>query len=447
MDGITLGMVGSAVLVVLILARMPVGAAMILVGFAGFGYVAGFKSALDLLQVVPCSTFASQGMSRWPLWFLMLGLCIYSGLAHNLFTALSLWLSRFKNGMAIAALFVCAFLGAMSAFFGKAGLEPATKMLWPHIQRRGARGGLSAGVLTAGFSLGILLPLPTSLLIIYGVITEQSIGGVFLCSIMPLLISFVLYIIAIMVARRNIASATIKASSGLISYARIKDAYPPEMMPATTISYKLLPALGLMLIFFIIIGSMFLGVFTSSEATVVGVVLTLILTALSKILNKETYAKACETALVGTGWLVMIFLGTMIFGYFLTVTRLPYEMSEALFMLNPYFVLLLLLIIVTLCGCILEPLPMSFLVIPILYPLVLKAGFHPIWFGVVAMRCIGLGIMLPYIGINLRLVQRLTGISAHTAARGIMPFVIADIILIVLLILFPEIVLFPLAGA
>lgn len=191
MDPITIGIIGFAVMIILILARMPVAAALILVGVLGFGWTVGFKSALEILQTVPYATFGSQAMSRWVFWFMLLGLCLTSGLAYNLFAALSKWCGNNRTGSMVAALLTCGCFGSTAAF-GSVGLKPLAKMLFPVLRKRGCSPEISTSLLAGGFSLGVLFPLPTTLLIIYGVITEQSIGQVLLCSLTPTVISILL---------------------------------------------------------------------------------------------------------------------------------------------------------------------------------------------------------------------------------------------------------------
>lgn len=426
MDPIIIGIIGFAVLLILILARMPVGAAFMLVGFVGFGWLVGFKSALEMLQTVPFSMFASQASSVGPLSFLLVGLCLAGGLAYSLFAALDVWLHRCKTSAGLAAIVVCGLFGALSAF-SRIGLKPLTKMLWPALQKSGYRRETAVGAITAGFSLGILLPLPNALLIIYGVITEQSIKLLAFCSVLPITISIVLYIVVLSIWGRKQSPAIVPLNVG-----------SGDMLRALKIAW------GPVLLFLFIILLRLAGITTPTESAGLAAVLALALVALRGRLNKATYVAACQTALTGTGWFCLLMLGTMIFGYFLTVTRLPYELSMVLGGCNRYVVLGLILLLFILLGCLLEALPLAFLFIPMLFPVVLQLGFHPVWFGVLVMRCIGLGLMLPYGGVNLRLVQKTTGVDARTAARGVTPFVIADLILVLTMIAVPQIILWPL---
>lgn len=422
MDPVTAGIIGIIVLIILILARMPVGAALILVGLIGFGCVFTFEATLEVLKTVPWTTFSSQALSLWPLWFLVLGLCLTGGLANDLFDTFNAGLKRCRAGMAVAAMFICALFGPMSVF-SRIGLVPLAKMIWPAMQKQGYSPSITAGVITAGFSLSVLLPLPSILVIIYGVITEQNIGFLFLGGLIPTAISIILYLAAIMFWRwrkpADMANVELPAfKNGTAGFSFAWDG---------------------ILLFVFAIAAIMSGVFTPTETVALASVLVVIFVTVRKRLNLKTYSEACKIALTGAGWLFILILGAMAFGYFLTATRLPYTFSENLYYYNSYMVLVLMLIIVVALGCIFDAIPIILLAVPCIFPAVLKQGFDPIWFGIIAVRCIGLGLMLPYGGINLRLVQKITGVSSRAAAKGVMPFVCADILLIIMLIICPGI--------
>lgn len=448
MDTATIGLIGFVVLIILILARMPVAAAMGLVGFVGFGWIVGFDSALEVLMTVPFSSFASQAMSRWVFLFMLLGLCLANGMAFGLFAALHKWFGNDKTGSLLATLFVCGLFGALAAFYS-IGLKYLSRMLWPNLQKLNCRPDMAAGVLVGGYSLGILFPLPCALLIFYAVITEQSIGKMFLCSIPPTIISIILYVTAVIITHRITSTDKTLPKSGTPTEiaTRMSVATRPaskRLTPAVTQEFSAFKASwDIILIFVILIGGAISGILTSTESSALALLLAVIFTALRRYLNKKTYIAACQTALIGTGWMFMLVLGSMIFGYFLTLTRFPYALSEALaWSSHPYMVLTLVLLVIVLLGCVFEAPVSVLIIIPVIYPLAVRLGFHPIWFGIVALRCIGLGLMLPFGGLYIRTVQKITGVDARTAAKGAMPFVVADIILLILMILMPKLIFF-----
>lgn len=448
MDTVTIGLMGFAILFILILARVPVGAAMGLVGFAGFAWFAGFSHALNMLMTVPFASFASQAMSRWVFVFMLLGLCLANGMAFGLFAALSKWVGNGKTGSLLAALFICGLFGALAAF-ASIGLRYLTRMLWPNLQKRGCRPDLAVGVLAGGYSLGLLFPLAFTTLVFYAVIAEQNIGKMFLCSIPPVLISIILYITAVLVTQRITSTGKSPAKTGTPIKIATRMGVPGKsagapVKSASTQDFSAFKASwDIILLFVLLIGGPLSGALTPSESMSLALLLAVIFTTLRRRLNKKTYTAACQTALIGTGWMFMLLLGAMLFGYFLTLTRLPYALAEALaYSWNPYVALALILLVIVLLGSLLEA-PMSvLLIIPIALPLAFRLDFHPIWFGIVALRCIGLGLMLPFGGLCLRTVQKVTGVEPRTAAKGVMPFVAADIVLLLLLLLMPELMFF-----
>lgn len=438
MDSVAIGLTGFVVLIILILARMPMGAAMGLVGFAGFGWIVGFNSALDLLMTVPLTSFASQAMSRWVFFFMLLGLCLAGGLTFGLFAALSKWFGNGKTGSLLAALFVCGLFGPLAAFYSNV-LKYLSRMLWPNLQKRGCRPDMAVGVLAGGYSLGCLFPLPCALLVFYAVITGQSIWKMLLCSVPPTVISIILYVTAIIVKQRLTTTEKTPTKIGVPGRTAGKTPISAPMREFS--AFK--ASWDIILIFVFIIGGTLSGLITSTEASALALFLAVIFTALRRRLNKKTYTAACQMTLICTGWMFMLVLGAMLFGYFLTVTRLPYTVSEALaYSWHPYVVMVLILLVIVLLGCLLEAPVTILLIIPVVYPLALRLGCHPIWFGIVALRCVGLGLMLPFGGLNLRAVQKITGVDTLTAAKGVMPFVVADIILLLLLMLMPKLLFF-----
>lgn len=292
MGGISVGIAGFAVLLILILARMPAGAAMALVGFVGFGWAVGFDSALDMLKTVPFPTFANSGISYWVLWFMLLGLCLAGGMVYSLFAALSKWFGNNSTGRLLAALFCCCLFSPVTAF-SRVGLKPITKLLWPELRKCGCKPEMAVGVLAGGFSLGILFPLPTTFLIFYGVITEQSISKVILCSVPPTIISIILYVVAVIVKNWLTSSdnAVPKTSAPVKSVSRISvrekavpvplKSVPPQEFSAFKASWDII------LIFIVIIFGPLSGALTSFESAALSVLLAVIFMALRRRLNKK----------------------------------------------------------------------------------------------------------------------------------------------------------------
>lgn len=426
MEGVALGIVGIIVLIILLFSRMPIGATMAFVGFVGFGYAAGFSSALGIMQTVPFTTFASQAMSVIPLFVLMGTLCFAAGMSEDLYYAVNAWIGHFRGGLAMATVGACALFAAISGS-SLATVATLGKVSWPEMQRYKYDEALSTGAIAAGGSMGILIP-PSTVLIIYGVITEQSIGKLFMAGFIPGLMEAAFYMIVI----------------ALLTW-RKPELGPPG--PRTPFKGKL-KALGtcweVVIIFLLVIGGIYTGKFTPTEAAGIGAFAALVFTAIRRKLTPKVYITACEDTISTIGMLFIIMLGAMIFGYFLTITRLPYQLSEWVFNLNVsrWVTLTAVLIVIILLGCIMDSLAIVLLAIPVLYPLVIKLNFDPIWFGILTVRCTEMGLITPPVGLNVYIIQGLTGVEMGTVFRGIVPFLCADFVQVFVLALFPGIVLF-----
>ena len=426
MEGVTLGIVGIIVLIILLFSRMPIGATMTFVGFIGFGYAVGFESALGVLQTVPYTTFASQAMSVIPLFVLMGTLCFAAGMSEDLYYAVNAWIGHFRGGLAMATVGACALFAAISGS-SLATVATLGKVAWPEMQRYKYDVALSTGAIAAGGSMGILIP-PSTVLIIYGVITEQSIGKLFMAGFIPGIMEALFYIIVIM----------------LLTWRKPELGPPGPRTPFKGKLKALVSCWEVIIIFLLVIGGIYSGKFTPTEAAGIGAFAALVFTAVRRKLTLKVYVAACEDTISTVGMLFIIMLGAMVFGYFLTVTRLPYSLSEFVFDLNMsrYVTLVAILIVVLLLGCIMDSLAIVLLAIPVLYPLVLKMGFDPIWFGILTVRCTEMGLITPPVGLNVYIIQGLTGAEMGTVFKGIVPFLCADIVQIIILAIFPQIVLF-----
>lgn len=426
MAPITIGLIGIVVLIILLFSRMPIGATMAFVGSVGFMSIVGWESMLGMVQTVPFSTFASQAMSVIPLFVLMGSLCFAAGMSEDLYYAVNAWLGRFRGGLAMATVGACALFAAISGS-SLATVATLGKVAWPEMMRYKYHPRLAAGSIAAGGCLGILIP-PSTVLIIYGVITEQSIGKLFMAGFIPGLLEALLYIaVIILLTWKN-------------------PALGPQG-PASTFSEKcfaLLKCWDFVILFLVVIIGIYTGKFTPTEAAGIGAFLALIFVIIRRKLTPKLYMGAVEDTIKTVGMLFIIVFGAMVFGYFLTVTRLPYELSEFVYGLNVsrYIALIAVLIVVLLLGCIMDSLAIVLLAVPVLYPMVMKLGFDPIWFGIMTVRVTEMGLITPPVGLNVYIIQGMTGTPMSTCFRGIIPFLISDFVHVALLIAFPGIVLF-----
>ncbi|GAB6147173.1 TRAP transporter large permease [Desulfocicer niacini] len=426
MSPILVGCVGIIALIILILARMQIGVCMGLVGFLGFAYTMGMEPALGVLKTVPYSTLSNQNLSVIPLFILMGTFAFSAGISEDLYKAVHKWLGHFRGGLAMATVAACACFAAIS---GSSLATAATlgKVAMPEMKKYKYDPALATGSIAAGGSIGILIP-PSVILIIYGIITEQSIGKLFLAGFVPGILEAVFYIITIII---------------------LTHMNPQLGPPGPRASFKektrsLLKVWEIILLFVVVIGGIYIGLFTPTEAAGVGAFGTFCFTILRKKMTWDTFSSSLVKTAMTSGMLFMVVMGAMILGYFFSVSRLPFELASWVggLSVNRYLILLMILAVVGLLGCLMDSMAIVLLTIPVFYPMIQSLDFNPIWFGILVVRVTEMGLITPPVGLNVYIIQGITGEKMGTIFRGVIPFIIADICEIILLICIPQITLF-----
>jgi len=427
MDITVIGILGIIVLLALMLTRMPVGFIMLLVGFAGIAIVNSGQASLGILKTVPFSSVASYNLSVVPLFLLMGELAFQCGLTEKLYATVHRWIGHLRGGLAMATIMGCGIFSAIS------GSSPATagamgKVSLPEMEKYNYDQKLSAASVVAGGSLGNLIP-PGVGIVIYGVITEQSIGKLIIACIIPGALLMLLYMLTVYVI------ALIK----------------PDLAPAgSKYTWKekwnsLKEMLPIAIIFLITMGGIYTGIFTATEAAAVGAFLTLVYAVFSRNLTmKKFFHCLLETGKV-SAMVFTIVIGAMVFGYFLTMTQIPMTVADfALsFNVSKYIIIIFILIIFLLLGMFMDTLAMMLLTIPIFFPVITGLGFDPIWFGVIAVTAMEQGLITPPVGMNLYIVKSIKpDIRLEDIFKGIMPFIAAILVFQALLIIFPQIATF-----
>ncbi|WDP92293.1 MAG: TRAP transporter large permease [Desulfobacter sp.] len=426
MNPVTIGVIGICVLIVLILLRMHIGICMGLVGFLGFAWIAGVDVAMGVLKTVPYTTFANQGMSVIPLFILMGAFAFTAGMSEDLYRAVHKLFGSLRGGLAMATVAACACFAAIS---GSSLATAATlgRVAMPEMEKYKYDSALATGSIAAGGSIGILIP-PSVILIIYGILTEQSIAKLFLAGFIPGILEALFYIITILILTR------MKPELG-----------PPG--PRTTLTDKFLALLKtweVIVLFLLVIGGIYLGVFTPTEAAGIGAFCTFLFSLFRKKMTWAKFTGSLAETMQTAGMLFLIVLGAMILGYFFSITRLPYELSSAVSALpvNRYVIVVLILAVVLVLGCLMDSLAIVLLTVPVFYPLVIDLGFNPIWFGILMVRVTEMGLITPPVGLNVFIIKGITNVPMETVFKGVFPFLVADFCQIVLMIIFPQIVLF-----
>jgi tripartite ATP-independent transporter DctM subunit len=426
MTPMMIGLIGIALLILITFSRMSIGIVMGLIGVVGFAYMKGLEPALGLLKTVPYTTFADETLSVMPLFLLMGTFAFESGMSEDMYRTVYVWLGKFRGGLAMATIAACALFAAISGS-GIATAATLGRVAMPEMKRYNYHPRLSTGCLAAGGTIGIMIP-PSVILLLYGILTEQSIGKLFMAGFIPGVIQALFYMIVIMVLTR------LNPELG-----------PPG--PRFSMREKLVALKGIgevVTLFVIVIGGLYLGIFTPTEAAGVGAFGAFLCMIFRRSLTWASFKKCLTETSSTTGMLFLIILGAMLLNYFLSVTRLPFELAGLVVKLDVsrYVVLGLVVVMMMFLGAIMDELAIMLLTIPVLYPVMMRLGFDPIWFGVIVAKLMEIGMILPPVGINVYVIAGVTDVPMGTIYRGIMPFVIADTIEIILLTVFPQIITF-----
>ena len=427
MSPTTIGLIGIAALFMLIFLRIPVGFVMAAVGFLGFGCIVSFDASMNMIAKDLFSVFGSYNLTVIPLFVLMGQLAYHSGISKRLFNAAYKFIGHWPGGLAIATVGACA---AFAAICGSTNATAATMgaAALPEMKRYNYKPELATGVVAAGGGLGILIP-PSVIFIVYGILTEQSIGKLFMAGLLPGLILALLFVLAIVI------------------WTRMR----PELGPAgpkAPLREKLASLSGLietLLLFLLIMGGLFWGFFTPTEAGAIGAFGTLLLALAGRNLTMKGFvASLSETTRISCMILIIV-AGATIFGHFLAVSRIPFDIARGVseIQLPRYVVMLIIILVYLVGGCVIDSLALIMLTIPIFYPVVLFLGYDPIWFGVIIVLVTQIGVITPPVGINVYVVSGVArDVPLDVIFKGVLPFLAALIIGTLLLIPFPQIALF-----
>ncbi|MCX7816943.1 MAG: TRAP transporter large permease [Syntrophales bacterium] len=427
MTPVEIGLTGIAALIVLMLLRIPVGFVMAIVGIAGFSLIVGKDAALGMAVRDFFSVFSSYNITVVPLFILMGQVAHHAGISSRLFQTAHAFLGHLRGGLAIATIGACA---GFSAICGSTSATAATmaSVALPQMKKYRYDAALATGVVAAGGSLGILIP-PSTIFIIYGIMTEQSVGKLFMAGILPGILLSLLFIFVIVI------------------WTRLQ---PDMCMQAPPVSWKVRIAqlkglLETLVIFLIVMGGLFLGFFTPTEAAAVGAFTTLLSATLRKNITWEKLLVALEETTRISCMILVIVAGATIFGHFLAVTTIPMKIGEwvAHLPLPPWMIVGAIIFIYLIMGCLMDSLAMIMLTVPLFFPIITTLGYDPIWFGVIIVVVTEMGVLTPPVGINVYVVASVArDVPLGIIFRGACIMLTAQLILTVLLIIFPQIALY-----
>jgi tripartite ATP-independent transporter DctM subunit len=404
---------------------MPIASAMALVGFAGFSYLTSPAVAFDMVAKEIYATFSSYSLSVIAMFVWMGFLAFYSGIGTRLYVFAYKLVGHYPGGLAIATQAACGVFGAIC---GSNTATAATMgaIALPEMKKYKYDPSLATASIAAGGVLGVLIP-PSVIMIVYGMATEQSVGKLFMAGIVPGILLMLLYMVVIYIlALRNPALAPVGPRAG----------WKERFM-------ALQGGLGeVLVIFSISMGGLFAGWFTPTESGAVGAAGVLAAALLWRRLSWKGFAKSLGDATRTTAMIMFMVAGAVIFGRFMAVSRVPFELANwvSSLPLPPFAILGIVLVIYLLLGCFIDALAMILLTIPIFYPVVVTAlGYDPIWFGVIIVLVVAMGVITPPVGMNVYIVKGVApDIPLETIFRGIWPFLLAIVICIIIVIAFPQ---------
>jgi C4-dicarboxylate transporter DctM subunit len=427
MSPVTAGIVGIGLLIVLFLIRLPVAFAMALVGVVGFAYLADPGPALSILSQDIFEQFSSYPLTVIPLFILMGSFAFASGISRRLYETAYTWVGQLRGGLTIATVFACAGFGAIC---GSSTATAATmgQIALPEMKKYKYDDTLATGTVAASGTLGILIP-PSTVLIVYGILTEESIGKLFIAGVLPGVILSIFFAATVsLLCWRNPAIGPPGVPTSWM-----------EKLRATT---GIMPAF---ILFLLAIGGLFLGWFSPTQAGAIGAGGALIIGLARRQLSWRTFFEAGKEGLRTSCMVIFIITGAVIFGHFMAVSTIPFVLAEWLggLPIHPMAVMVVIVFIYFIGGFFMDAMGLIVVTIPIFFPIVEKLGFDPIWFGVIVVLVTEMGVITPPVGVNVFVIKGIApDVPLEHIFKGIFPFLAALIIVTVILIIFPQIATF-----
>ena len=423
----TVGIIGIALLVFLFLLRVPIAFAMAIVGLVGFAYLSDAESALSILAQDVYETLSNYPLSVIPMFILMGSFAFASGISQRLYSTSYTWVGQFRGGLTMATVLACS---GFSAICGSTAATAATmgKIALPEMKKYGYDDVLATGTVASAGTLGILIP-PSTVLIVYGILTEQSIGQLFIAGILPGAILSIFFV----------------ATVALLC-ARNPNLGPPGVPTSWRAKVRSLNGIiEAVILFSLAIGGLFLGWFSPTQAGAVGASGALLIGLFRGKFDLKVISESMKDGLRTACMVLFILAGATVFGHFLAISNIPFALAEWVenLPLPPMAIMGVLLLIYFIGGFFMDAMAMIVVTIPIFFPIVERLGFDPIWFGVMIVLVGEMGVISPPVGVNVFVIKGIApDIPLEKIFRGIFPFLGALILLTIVLLIFPKIATF-----
>ncbi len=428
MSELSAGLIGFGIMLVLMIGRMPIAVAMALVGFGGIAWLSSLPVAISAVKIGPFDRASSYALVTIPLFLLMAFAAARGQMSQGMFRVANLWLGHLRGGLAMATVGSCAGFSAIcGSSIATAGAM--TSIAYPEMEKANYRPGFSAGVIAAGATLGIMIP-PSVILVLYGIITEQSIGRLLMAGIVPGLIEAALFLIAIAVAVRLVPGLAPAANAPAPWSERLRG---------------LLSLWDIGLLFAIVVGGIYFGIVTPMESASLGAVTAVVFGLVRRTLPWPVLREVLVEASTLSAMIFLIIIGADLFGTFIALSQLPTRLALLIADLNvpAWGVLWLIIGVYIVLGALMDELSMILLTIPVFFPLITSLGYDPIWFGIIVVIVAQIGMITPPLGINVFIVSGMVKTVPMPAVfKGVLPLLLAQIVLALLLTIWPSLALY-----
>ncbi|MCD6297027.1 MAG: TRAP transporter large permease [Deltaproteobacteria bacterium] len=428
MDPVIVGVIGTVLVFLLLFLGMPIAFALMLVGFAGISYLASIEAALPIAARTVYEVSAYYPYTVIPLFIVMGGFAGSSGMTKDLYSTFDKWFRKLPGGLGIATIGACAGFAAVSGSSVATAATMGTVAL-PEMKRFNYHPRLATGTVAAGGTLGFLIP-PSIGFIVYGMLTEQSIGKLLVAGMIPGLILAAAYMAIVVV------------------WVKLNPSVAPVSPEAVSWREKFSALLGVwepLAIFLLVMGGIYGGLFTPTEAGAMGATVLFLVAIIKRKLNRQNLVEALLEAVRISVMVLFLVAGANVFSYFLALSTIPMKVAgwAAALEVSPYLIHTIIVIIYLFLGCFLDAISMMVLTMPVIYPVILALGFNPIWFGVIAVLMMEAGLITPPMGLNIFTVAGVAkDVPIETIFRGVAPFLLSIFAIVILITIFPQLALF-----